>query len=72
MVLDEYSGKGFADFKKDLTEILIEKITPISTNMLKLLKDKHEIERILIDGSLKARTIAEKVMCDIKKIIGFI
>ena len=40
MVLDEYSGKGFADFKKDLTEILIEKITPISTNMLKLLKDK--------------------------------
>ena len=72
MVLDEYSGKGFADFKKDLTEILIEKITPISTNMLKLLKDKHEIERILTDGSLKARTIAEKVMCDIKKIIGFI
>ncbi len=72
MVLDEYSGKGFADFKKDLIDVLIEKITPISKTMLELLKDRNEIESILSDGSIKARSIAQEVIYDVKKIIGFI
>ena len=52
--------------------MLIEKITPVSINMSKLLEDKREIKNILINGSIQARTIAEDVIKDIKKIIGLV
>ncbi len=71
-ILNEYAGKGFADFKKNLIDLLIEKITPVSINMSKLLEDKREIKNILINGSIQARTIAEDVIKDIKKIIGLV
>tara|TARA_B100000676_G_scaffold284535_1_gene312326 strand:- start:340 stop:1371 length:1032 start_codon:yes stop_codon:yes gene_type:complete len=66
----EYHGKGFVDLKKNLTEVLIEEISPISNEMNKLLKDKKEIKNILIEGSSRARSIAKNVMIDVKEIIN--
>ncbi len=71
-ILLNYQGKGFADFKKDLSELLIEKISPVSNEMKRLLEDRKEIKNILADGSLRAKTIAEKVMDDVKKITNLI
>ena len=71
-ILNEYAGKGFAEFKNNLIELLIEKIAPVSTNMSKLLKDKQEIKNLLLEGSIKARAISENVLNDVKKIIGFV
>ena len=71
-VLNDFSGKGFSVFKKKLTDLVVEKINPISKEMKKLLDDKEEIKRTLLEGTSKARKISNLVIKDIKNIIGFI
>ena len=71
-VLKNFAGKGFAIFKKDLTDLMIQKVSPISHEMKKMLKDKEEIRKILANGSLRAKEIADPVMKDIKNIIGLV
>ena len=69
--LDEFSGKNFSDFKKKLSDLLIEKITPVSLKMKEIQKDNNFIDDILKQGAEKADKIASKKVDEIKKIIGF-
>ena len=66
-----YSGKNFSEFKENLSEILIDKIIPISNEIKKLLKDKSYLDKILEDGCEKAGKIASKKVEKIHDIIGF-
>ena len=70
-ILGEFSGKNFSDFKNKLSEIVIEKIYPISKEMNKLKKDQNFTDKILKEGTHKASEIASKKIKDIKNIIGF-
>jgi tryptophanyl-tRNA synthetase len=65
-----YIGKGYADFKKDLAEIIIAGLKPIQEK-IKELSDK-EVLAILQSGADKVRPIAQKKMAEVKKKIGFI
>ena len=67
----EFHGKNFSDFKEKLSDLLVEKITPISKEIKKLLNDEKNLDRILYDGSQKADKIASKKIKKIKQIIGF-
>ena len=58
-------------FKKLLTELLIEKLTPIQLELNRLLSDKSYIDRIISDGRDIAAELAEDTLKDVKKIIGF-
>ena len=69
--INEFSGKNFSDLKEKLTEIIIEKITPISNEINKLQKDFKFIDEVLYEGAQKAEDIASKKVKEIKKIIGF-
>ena len=69
--LDEFSGKNFSDLKKDLAEILINKISPISDEIKKLINDQEYLDKILTHGASKAEEIAGKKINEMKKIIGF-
>ena len=69
--INEFSGKNFSEFKKNLTELVVEKITPISNEINKLQKDNNFIDNILKTGGEKAETIASKKVPEMKKIIGF-
>ena len=69
--INEFSGKNFSDLKKKLTEIIVEKITPISNEINKLQKDPKFIDDVLYEGAQKAEEIASKKVNEIKKIIGF-
>ena len=69
--LDEFSGKNFSDFKKKLSDLLIENITPVSLKMKEIQKDNNFIDDILKQGAEKADKIASKKVDEIKKIIGF-
>ena len=69
--LDEFSGKNFSDFKKKLSDLLIEKITPVSLKIKEIQKDNKFIDDILRQGAEKADKIASKKVDEIKKIIGF-
>ncbi len=67
----EFDGKNFSDFKEKLSDLLVEKITPISKEIKKLLNDEKNLDHILYDGSQKADKIASKKIKKIKQIIGF-
>ena len=67
----EFDGKNFSEFKEKLSEILIEKIEPISKEIKKLLNDEKYLDGILLEGSQKADKIASKKIREIKELVGF-
>ena len=69
--INEFSGKNFSFFKEKLASLIVSKISPISLEIDKLLKDEKFIDKVLKDGSEKADEIAQKKIQKIKKIIGF-
>ena len=70
-VIKEFSGKNFSDFKESLSQVLVDKIIPISVEIKKLLQDRNYLDEILLDGSKKANKIASQKMKKIHEIIGF-
>tara|TARA_B100000989_G_scaffold294986_1_gene275099 strand:+ start:22 stop:1026 length:1005 start_codon:yes stop_codon:yes gene_type:complete len=68
----EFAGKNFSNLKEKLSDLLIEKIYPISLEINKLKKNTDFIDKILTDGAEQANKIASKKVKEMKKIIGFI
>ena len=54
-----------------MTEIVVEKISPISIEINKLLKDIDYIDTVLKEGGKRADLIASKKVLEMKKLIGF-
>jgi len=69
--INEFNGKNFSKFKEKLSEIIIEKIEPVSKEIKKLLKDERYLDSILLEGSQKADRIASKKIIEIKELVGF-
>jgi tryptophanyl-tRNA synthetase len=69
--IDEFAGKNFSEFKEKLSDIVVNKINPISLRIKELLNDKVFLEKILKDGSEKANEIASKKIKKIQEIVGF-
>ena len=69
--VNEFNGKQFSEFKGKLSEVLIEKIEPISKEIKKLLNDEAYLDEILLKGSEKADKIASKKIEEIKELVGF-
>ncbi len=70
-VIKEFSGKNFSNFKESLSQVLVDKIIPISVEIKKLLQDRNYLDEILLNGSKKADKIASQKMKKIHEIIGF-
>ena len=69
--INEFGGKNFSEFKKKLSELVVEKISPISNEINKLKKDNNFIDKILEEGAVKADIITSKKVKEMKEIIGF-
>ena len=69
--INKFSSKNFSEFKQQLSELLINKILPISQEIKKLLQDYNYLDSILLDGVEKADKIASKKIKKIKEIVGF-
>ena len=69
-VLTEVGGKQFSEFKPMLVERAVEKLSPISAEMRRLLDDKSEIDRVLEGGAERARTIAAPILKRTYEIVG--
>ena len=67
----EFSGKNFSEFKESLSQVLVEKINPISDEIKKLLNEKKYLDAILLEGFEKADEIASKKIKKIHEIVGF-
>ena len=69
--LKEFGGKNFSELKTNLSEQLIDKISPMAKEINKLLNDPAYLDKILLAGAEKANDIAENKVREIKKITGF-
>ena len=69
-VLKEVGGKQFSEFKPMLVERAVEKLSPISAEMRRLLNDKSEIDRVLEGGAERARAIAAPILKHTYEIVG--
>ena len=69
--IDEFSGKNFSEFKIELSNVLVEKIEPISKKIKELLNDEKYLDTILLEGSKKADIVASKKIKEIKELVGF-
>ena len=71
-VIAEFGGKGFGTFKPALAELAVEKMSPIGARMRELMADPAQIDAVLKDGAERARTIADPVVAETKKLVGFL
>lgn len=68
----KYSGKNYGQFKSDLAELLVEKLSPMQSKYFSLLKNKKTLTKILSDGAKKANKTAEKTLSKVRQKIGLI
>lgn len=66
----EYIDKRYSDFKKGLTEVVVNFLSDFQAKFNAL--DDNKVKTILADGADKARALAEKKMADIKTKMGLI
>ncbi len=69
--IETFQGKNFSELKENLSQILVEKIEPISAEIKKLLSEKEYLDKILLEGHKKANSIASNKVKKMHEIIGF-
>jgi tryptophanyl-tRNA synthetase len=65
-----FVGKGYADFKTELAEVIIKFLEPFQKRMAELSDEK--VLKILEDGAKKVRPLAKKKLDEVKKRVGFV
>lgn len=71
-VVEMYNGKGYADFKKDIGDAIVEELAPVQEKVKALLSDKKALEEIYKSGAEKANYTAMKTLRKMQKKIGLI
>ncbi|MBD1137241.1 tryptophan--tRNA ligase [Pelagibacterales bacterium SAG-MED43] len=69
--VNEFNGKNFSEFKEKLSQVLVEKLNPISLEIKRLTDDKSFLDKILLEGQKKANYIASKKLKKMQEIVGF-
>jgi tryptophanyl-tRNA synthetase len=59
---EQYEGKGYGDFKKDLAEVVVEGLSPIRERALELLDDPRELDELLEAGAERAQKVAHSTL----------
>jgi tryptophanyl-tRNA synthetase len=66
-----YEGQGYGAFKKDLAEVIVNKLTPIQERYNQLIKS-DELDRVLREGAMKVAELAEPTLRQVKDRMGFL
>lgn len=68
--LQHFAGKQFSDLKKELVDVAVGKLSPITQKMNELLTDKQQIIDILQKGSERANEVADVHLKEIRADLG--
>jgi|TARA_B100002019_G_scaffold281976_1_gene286686 tryptophanyl-tRNA synthetase len=71
-LIEKYKGKNFSKFKADLSDIIVDRLKPITSEINKLMKDEGYLLDILLDGQNQANEVAQKTINDVYDIVGLI
>lgn len=69
-VVKRYAGKGYADFKRDLAEVVARFLLDFQEKF-RAISDEEAL-RILRDGARKAREMASRKMREVREKVGFV
>jgi tryptophanyl-tRNA synthetase len=70
-VLRDWGGQGFGAFKPALAEAMVAAIAPITARFNDLRHDSATLDAVLEDGAVRARAIAEPVLAEVHRAVGF-
>ena len=71
-VVAQYSGSQFSTFKQDLADLAVAKLGPIGDEMNRLMDDHAALDQIMHEGAERANVIAQPILKEIKKTVGFL
>lgn len=71
-VLNDHGGKAFSEFKPHLAEVAIEIVSPITSEMRRLMSDPSYIDQVLAHGGERASAMAAETLSDVRQIVGLI
>ena len=67
-----FKGRGYEEFKKGLSQLLIETLEPLRKKRKELLTREVYVKEILEQGRKRAQVIAQSTMVEVKKKMGLI
>lgn len=65
-----FEGKGYAEFKRELAEVIIESLQPLQARYHALIAEANYVDSVLAEGASKVRPIAEKTLATAREQIG--
>ncbi|MGY3766145.1 tryptophan--tRNA ligase [Vagococcus vulneris] len=65
----KYHDSGYAEFKADLAEVVVNKLEPIQTHYKELLVS-DELQTILDDGAIDAQKVADRTLQKMRNAVG--
>ncbi len=71
-IVKKYAEHGYAEFKRDLADVIIKKLEPFQTNFKKFQKNKKLADSAFKKGGAVANKIAEKTLREAKQKIGLL
>ncbi len=71
-VVTDFAGAQFGTFKPALADLAVARLSPITAEMVRLMRDPAEIDRILGEGADRADAIARPILNDVYRITGMI
>ncbi len=69
---DEFTGKGYGDFKTAVGEAVALELKPIQERFAELMKDKAQLESLMKSGAERASHIAGRTLGKAMKKLGFV
>jgi len=70
-VIRDFAGQGFGVFKPALAEVAAARLAPIAAEQRRLMGDRATLDAMLRDGAERANAIAEPVMEEVRRVVGF-
>jgi tryptophanyl-tRNA synthetase len=70
-VLRDFGGQGFGVFKPALADAMVATIAPITARFNDLRSDAAYLDTVLAEGAVRARAIAEPVLAEVHRAVGF-
>jgi tryptophanyl-tRNA synthetase len=71
-VAKEHGGKQFSAFKNALTALAVARLSPITAEMRRLTADPGAVDAVLRDSAERCQAMAEPVLKDVYRIVGFL
>jgi tryptophanyl-tRNA synthetase len=67
-----FDGFGYAEFKKEVGESVVERLRPVREKYLQYIDDKSYLESVMRQGAEKAERIANKTLAKVYRKIGLV